>query len=162
MKKQIFGCLMSVMFLVSPLLQSENIDAVSSASTKNYYHKISLVGKKLFDELKLHRGAISVATVNADGSPNAAVVIPGVVDEKTLRFGLAPNQTKKNLLERKYAVITFYQYKSGEDGKMKERSGARIVVKTIDDPDTLKKLVEKTKARANTIFVQILKILPLG
>lgn len=162
MQKKLFGCFMLVMFLAASFAQAEEIDALSSASTKNYFEKDSLTGEKLFEELKKHQGAISVATVNADGSPNAAVVIPGVVNETTLRFGLADNQTKKNLLERKYAVITYYKYTIGEDGKMKERSGARIVVKAIEEDAAITKLQKETKARAGTIFVKIMKILPFG
>jgi hypothetical protein len=116
----------------------------------------------LFTALKARKAAVSVATTNADGTPNAAVVIPGVVDEKTLMFGLADNQTKVNLKERGYAVITAYIYTPDAQDKFQRNIGARLVVKYISDPAAIQTLMELTKAAPGTIFVQIEKILPLG
>ena len=147
-------------FLVAAVEPS--IDSISSASVTNYYQKSSLEGEALFDALRDRRGAIVVSTTNSDGSPNAGIVIPGVVDENTLMFGLAENQTKVNLIARKYAVITTYIYKPDAQDKLERNRGARIIVSYISDQAEIDRLIQQTGAREGTIFVKVEKVLPLG
>ena len=77
-------------------------------------------------------------------------------------FGLADNQTKVNLIERKLAVIVAYKYSPEEEDRLKRNIGARLVVEYIDDADEVARLMEKTGARPGTMFVRILEIMPLG
>lgn len=159
--------LMTVMvfvFMVSFFVQAvePSVDSISSASVTNYYQESSLKGEALFDALRERRCAIVVSTTNVDGSPNGAVVIPGVANESTLMFGMAENQTKVNLIERKYAVITAYIYNPDAPEKLKRNVGARIIVSYIADPAEIKRLLKETGAREGTIFVKIEEVLPLG
>lgn len=150
-----------VLFAVS-LIADSGADAISSASKQNYYTGSSLTGDALFEALNKRELAISVATVNPDNTPNAAVVVPSVVDSETLMFGLADNQTKLNLLERKLAVITAYKYTPTAESKADRNIGARIVVEYIDNEDEIAALMEKSGASEGTFFVRIIKILPIG
>lgn len=142
--------------------EAEKVDSFTSASVKNFYEASSLKGEDLFQAIKERKCAISVATVNPDGSPNAAVVIPGMADEKTLMFGLADNQTKVNFKERKDAVVTAYIYNPESEEKLERNVGARLVTKYIDDEAKIEELMKKTEANEGTMFLEIVEILPLG
>ncbi len=163
MKKFVLmSIVIAFVFLSVSIFATGKPDAISAASVQNYYVESSLTGPALFEALTKRTVAFSVATSNADGTPNAAVVIPGVVDENTLMFGLADNQTKVNLIERKLAVIVAYKYSPEEEDRLKRNIGARLVVEYIDDADEVARLMEKTGARPGTMFVRILEIMPLG
>lgn len=144
------------------VISNNTVDAQASASVTYYYESSSLKGDALLNAIKERKCAISVATVNADGSPNAAVVIPGLADEETLMFGLANNQTKVNFIERKQAVVTAYIYSPTATSKADRNIGARLEVEYISDEAKIKELTAKTNAAAGTMFVKIIKILPLG
>ena len=164
MKSLIKTILITLLILLfsGNLLATAKADAVSAASKQNYYTGSSLTGNELLEALKNRELAISVATVNGDGTPNAAVVIPGVVDSEILMFGLADNQTKINFVERKLAVITAYKYDPTAESKAERNVGARIVVEYIDDEAEIEDLMARTGAGTGTMFVRILKILPIG
>jgi len=140
----------------------DKVDTFTSASVVNFYESSALKGEALFTALRNRDTAITVATVNPDGTPNAAVVIPGVVNETTLQFGLADNQTKLNLQNDKRAVITAYIYSPKAVSKADRNIGAKLQVELITDAAELKTLFETTKAPVGTIFVKIIKIMPLG
>ena len=149
-------------------ISAQSADSISKASTGIYYGKTSIAGEDLWKALETYECAISVATVNADGTPNAAVAIPGVTaDRAYLYFGLAPNQTGVNIKERKFAVVTAYSYtppSKSADKKMLS-IGARIIVEYVSDPATIARLIEENKdkkASASTIFMKIVKVLPIG
>lgn len=153
-------------FAVLGLSAQGAVDSISKASTGIYYAKSSLVGEDLWRALEARQCAISVATVNADGSPNAAIVIPGVTKDRLyLMFGLAPNQTGVNLRERGFAVVTAYIYNPSAADKLERNRGARIIVEYVSDPELSARLREENKdkgAAPTTIFTRIVKVLPLG
>lgn len=96
------------------------------------------------------------------------MVIPGVTKDRAyLYFGLAPNQTGIDMKERKYAVVTAYQYTSPSKAADKKMLsiGARIILEYESDPATLARLIEENKdkkASPSTIFMKIVKVLPIG
>ncbi len=152
--------------LLAASIGAQSIDSISKASTSNYYTKTSLTGEDLWKALETYQLSVSVATVNPDGSPNAAVVIPGVTkDRQHLFFGLAPNQTGINMKERKLIVVTATGYIAPKGDQKMTYSGARIIAEYVSDPAIQKKLVEQNKdkkASDSTIFLKIVKVLPIG
>ncbi|MDD3982003.1 MAG: hypothetical protein PHT55_07370 [Spirochaetales bacterium] len=152
--------------LLAAGIGAQSIDSISKASTSNYYTKTSLTGEDLWKALETYQLSVSVATVNPDGSPNAAVVIPGVTkDRQHLFFGLAPNQTGINMKERKLIVVTATGYIAPKGDQKMTYSGARIIAEYVSDPAVQKKLVEQNKdkkASDSTIFLKIVKVLPIG
>jgi len=152
--------------LLAASIGAQSIDSISKASTSNYYTKTSLTGEDLWKALETYQLSVSVATVNPDGSPNAAVVIPGVTkDRQHLFFGLAPNQTGINMKERKLIVVTATGYIAPKGDQKMTYSGARIIAEYVSDPAVQKKLVEQNKdkkASDSTIFLKIVKVLPIG
>ncbi|HEY9053313.1 MAG TPA: pyridoxamine 5'-phosphate oxidase family protein [Rectinemataceae bacterium] len=147
-------------------LGAQSADSISKASTTNYYKQTSLSGEDLWKAVESYACSVSVATVNADGTPNVAVVIPGVTkDRQYLYFGLAPNQTGINFKERKFAIVTFIDYKAPTATAKMFTSGARVVVEYVSDPAVQARLVEENKdkkATPSTIFMKILQVLPIG
>ncbi len=166
MKK--LGIVVLVLACMAAGISAQSVDSISKASTGIYYGKTSLAGEDLWKALESYECAISVATVNADGTPNAAVVIPGVTNDRAyLYFGLAPNQTGINMKERKFAVLTAYNYTSPSKSADKKMLsiGARIILEYVSDPATIAKLIEENKdkkASPSTIFMKIVKVLPIG
>jgi len=166
MKK--LGIVVLVLACMAVGISAQSVDSISKASTGIYYGKTSLAGEDLWKALESYECAISVATVNADGTPNAAVVIPGVTNDRAyLYFGLAPNQTGINMKERKFAVLTAYNYTSPSKSADKKMLsfGARIILEYVSDPATIAKLIEQNKdkkASPSTIFMKIVKVLPIG
>lgn len=163
-----FILVVAVLALSLTGLAAQSADSISKASTGIYYGKTSIAGEALWKALETYECAISVATVNADGTPNASVVIPGVTaDRNYLYFGLAPNQTGINMKERKFAVVTAYDYTSPSKSVDKQMLsiGARIIVEYVSDPATIARLIEENKdkkASPSTIFMKIVKVLPIG
>ncbi len=172
MKKRLVAVVLALALVGA--LAAQSADAISKASVKNYYP--ALTGQALYDLLKNVRDplkrtfACSMSTVNADGTPNAAVVIPGYADDETVMFGIAPNQTSENLKARKLGVLTIYirnptapaDQKDPATGMAYTDYGARLVLRLIEEPAEIKALLEKTKSREGSLFLKIVKIMPLG
>ena len=74
-----------------------SVDSISAAS-KNHYERSALAGEALMEAIRERTCSFTLATVNADGSPIAAVIIPGVADDGHLMFRMAANQSRTNLL----------------------------------------------------------------
>lgn len=145
-----------------PVTVIPSVDSISAASKAYYYEKSSLTGANLMNAISARKGAAAVSTTNEDGTPNIATVIPGVVDENHLMFGISPNQTKTNINERKIAVLSYYIYKPEALEKSERNIGARLILKLVEDETKIKDLMTKTKAAEGTIFMEIVKVLPLG
>jgi hypothetical protein len=147
-------------------------DAVSAASTQNYYGDSSPRGTELYDLMSSRRAAFVWSTVNGDGSPNASVMVPGVVDRSegilSQSFGGGGNQTITNMRERGLAVLTVYQHNPDAEDRLERNIGARLVVEYISDRATQNRLIDRYQSaneRAtleNTVFLRIVRVLPLG
>lgn len=164
MKKSLLVAFVSVCLILGAGAQSA--DSISAASKGNYYAKSSLAGEDLWKALESRQCAVAMATVNADGSPNLATVIPGVTKDRTaLIFGIAPNQTIVNLRERKLAVLSAYIYTPAATDKFERNKGARLVLELITDQAVITKLLEENKDRgasATSVFLKIVRVMPLG
>lgn len=173
MKKLLYVmCLLAVAGLafaqdaVSGATKEWTIDSISAASKMFYYAKSSLTGEDLWKAIEQRAGAVVVSTANEDGTPNAAIIIPGITRDRTaLIFGIAPNQTLENLKARHIAVITIYIYTPTAADKFERNKGARIIAELITDKAEIDRLVAENKDRgasAQSTFLKIVKILPLG
>jgi hypothetical protein len=158
--------LILALVLAATALGAQSADSISKASTGIYYKDTSLSGEDLWKAIETYSCAISVATVNADGTPNAAVVIPGITKDRAyLYFGLAPNQTGVNFRERRFAVVTVIGYTAPSATTKMIATGARIIVEYVSDPAVQARLIEDNKdkkASPSTIFMKIVRVLPIG
>ncbi|MDD3253606.1 MAG: pyridoxamine 5'-phosphate oxidase family protein [Lachnospiraceae bacterium] len=135
-------------------------DAVSSAS-QVFYQSSSLTGDELLEAIRQADGSCTIATVNADGSPNLIVSVAGVADDDHLVFGWADNATKANLLRDKQAIIAYYIYDKDGAEKNNRHRGARLVCQLEEDEAVLQKLEESSGASQGT-FLRIVETLPIG
>lgn len=135
-------------------------DAVSSAS-QVFYQDASISGIELLEAIRQADGACTIATVNADGTPNLIVSVPGVVDDTHLVFGWADNATKANLLRDKQAVIAYYIYQKDGEQKEDRHRGARLICELEEDNAVIKRLQERSGAAHGT-FLKIAETLPIG
>lgn len=144
-----------------------SVDSVSKASTIYYYEATSWDKTKVIDSITntvSDVAAVVISTVNEDGSPNAATIVPGIAGENELMFIFgSEGSTFKNIKEREIAVLTVFDHIPEEEVK---NQGARVVLKAITDEAKIKELVEKNsldeKTAAVTIFTEIVKVVPLG
>lgn len=144
------------------IVKTAKVDSISAASKTYFYEKSALKDNALLEAIKQRKGASTVATTNVDGSPNLAVVVPGLADDNTLMFEMAENQTKVNVQDRKIAVLSVYIYNPTAAEKTERNVGAKVVLKLVEDKDKIKQLTEKTKAKEGTIFMEMVKTMPLG
>lgn len=140
------------------------IDTLAHASGSYYYETDSLTDEELWSAIAEFRAATVVATVNRDHSPNSAFVIPGYVEEGVLVFGLAENQTAKNLMERDWAVITvlvpYPEKETPYEGT--KYKGARVVVERISDEAEIQRLMETYDGYPSSIYMRVVDVLPMG
>ena len=137
-------------------------DVLTAASGQYYYAASSYTPEALAAALKAYpyAGSVTVATVNADGTPNLAVAIPALsADGAYLSFGFADNRTKANMIERGYAVVCVYEYNPRAENKADRNKGARIILSYPGDEEN--KALNAGKERPS-LYMKIVKILPLG
>lgn len=140
------------------------IDTISHASGNYYYEAESLTGEELWSAIAEFRAATVVSTINRDHSPNSSFVIPGFVEEGILSFGLADNQTADNLMERDWAVITVLVHDPTIESPYEATKyrGARVVVERISDAVEIERLNARPGAYPGSIYVRVVKVLPMG
>lgn len=168
MKKIIIGTLVLTTLLVGcgegskeeKLEVERSLDSISSVSLTNFYEESSYSKEEILEALNERKAAVSVATVNEDGTPNASIVIPGAYDDNTLVFGLAENQTGINFKEREFAVVTAYIYDGEAEDRLERNQGARIIIRYNEELND--RLIEENQPREGTIYMEIVDVLPLG
>ncbi len=145
-----------------------SIDTISSASTGIYYEDGTWSHDKfveIFADGVSGHAAVTISTTNFDGTPNAATIIPGFVEGETeylkITVGSIGN-TVENLRERNYGVITAYQHNPELEDKFERNNGIRLVVEHVEDEQLLAKFNEGNQYPDNTVYMKIVKLLPLG
>jgi hypothetical protein len=171
MMKQLLAAVLLVLAGTSAFADADP-DTVSAASTQAYYSDSSLDGEELYDLMGSRRAAFVWSTVNADGSPTASVMVPGVVNRAqgilAQSYGGTGNQTTKNTVERSLAVLTVYQHNPDAEDRLERNIGARLVCEYVHDAEAQRRYLaeyQKSNSRAtleNTVFLRIVRVLPLG
>ncbi|MFP4375550.1 MAG: pyridoxamine 5'-phosphate oxidase family protein [Spirochaetales bacterium] len=168
------GLFVALLALSGALLVAEgDADSVSAASAGAYYYdESSLEGEALYDLMASRQAAFVWSTVNEDGSPNASVMVPGVVDRRAgviaQSFGGGGNQTIENIKNGDLAVLTVYQHNPEAEDRLERNIGARIVIEYVSSRSQQERLLEQYQAmneRAtleNTVFMRIVRVLPIG
>ncbi len=148
--------------------QAPSVDSISSASTAVYYEDGTWSQEKfveIFTDGVSSHAAISIATTNADNTPNAATIIPSFVEGETeyLKISVGSiGSTVENLRERTYGVITAYQHNPELEDKFERNNGIRLIVEHVEDEALVAKFNEGNKYPDNTVYMKIVKYLPLG
>ena len=162
MKKLVLALLIALSLLGCAALAE---DAVSSASVSDSFAQFALTGDDLMNAINTFSGTYVVTTVNPDGTPNAAYFSFSMVKhegEYYLQLGLAPNQSKANLLANGAGLAVYAANPSEEEGaKDYTVSGARIWFATIEDQAVADQLTAGA-ARPGALFYEVVEVRPLG
>ncbi len=170
MKKLIgFSALLIVLTGCGGEATPPSVDTISSASTTYYYEESSITGDELNKALEnpSEYGAVVLSTVNEDGSPNAATIVPSLIEENTLMAYIAEeNSTRINLDREGMAVMTLFKHDATAEEKMERNQGARIVLSIISDEDRINELDTKNEvdeaSKDMRYYFNIEEVLPLG
>lgn len=151
--------LMLVLALCVPAL-AETVDAVSSASVADFYGDSAMTGEELMNAINSFSGFYTITTADAEGNLNCGFFIYGMVEkdgEYYLQFGLAPNQTRENLVNTGKAVAV---YAAAPTDKPYAVAGARMWCEIVTDEALL---AELNAAGSNTaLFFHVTAIRSLG
>ena len=141
-----------------------SVDTITAASGQLYYPSGSYDLPALQAALAAYpyKVTVSIATTNADGSPNLAVAIPGITSEgKYLKLGLADNRTKTNMTERELAVVMFYEYNPIAVEKTDRNRGTRVVARYVGDKENTR-LNKENNDKNPSVYLEIVELLPIG
>jgi hypothetical protein len=112
------------------------VEAVTTPSVyTNAYTNLDQAA--VLQAMRQYRGLCTVATVNADGTPNIGVFVPGVADANHVMFGWADNATKANFLRDKEAELVYDVVNLGAESKEGRHQGAVLTIVLEEDPAVL-------------------------
>lgn len=132
-----------------------------SAATNKY---TTLDAEALAASMRKVEGVSVVATVNEDGTPNAGVFVPMIVDSSHVVMTLAPNRTKENI-ERTGACAVVYDVADAAAAEKADRhKGARLTLELVrpEDPDHASVAAAWPHMTPYTLIFRIKCIRPIG
>ena len=112
-------------------------------------------------------GLCVVATVNPDGTPDAAIFVPTMPDDEHVIFMLADNRTRANLERTGTAHLVYDVARPHAEDKAARHAGARLDVSLVrQDGETAEEYerVASSFPRMNpaVVILRIERILPVG
>ena len=142
--------------------EPDKSDAVTTPSVyTNLYTNLDQAG--VLEAMSQYRGLCNVATVNADGTPNLAIFVPGVADESHIIFGWADNATKSNVQRTKEAVITYDVTNPAAETKEGRHCGAVLKVVLEEDQAVLDAIYSANESISDKVVIlKIVEVLPIG
>lgn len=137
-------------------------DAVTTPSVyTNLYTNLDQAG--VLEAMSQYQGLCNVATVNADGTANLAIFVPGVVDDSHIMFGWADNATKANVQRTKEAVITYDIANPAAETKEERHRGAVLKVVLEEDQAVLDAIYAANESISDAfVILKIVEVLPIG
>lgn len=124
----------------------------------------TLHGEGLRASMNAVEGLSVVATVNADGSPNAAVFVPMMPDENHAVLVLAANRTRENIERTGECVIVYDAMDASAPEKAGRHKGARLRLALLREGDAEYGEVAESWPRMNpyTLVFRIVEHMPIG
>lgn len=139
---------------------SADTAATASATTGLY---TNLDQAALLEAIGQFKGLCNVSTVNADGTPNIAIFVPGVADDSHIFFNWADNATKANVLRDKTAIMSYDIADPTAEDKSGRHSGAVVKLELEEDADVLAQLKESNESVSDaSVVLKIVEVLPVG
>jgi hypothetical protein len=145
---------------------ADPVDVVVAASAAtNLYTNLDQAA--LLAAIGRYQGVCTVSTVNADGSPNLAVFVPGAAGPNHVMFGWAGNATKANVLRTRQAVMSYDVVNLGAETKEARHQGAIVRLVLEDDPAALEQIRASLPEAYQSGFdaytvLRIVEIRPIG
>ena len=139
---------------------SADAAATASATTGLY---TNLDQAALLEAIGQFKGLCNVSTVNADGTPNIAIFVPGVADDSHIFFNWADNATKANVLREKTAIMSYDTADPTAEEKAGRHSGAVVKLELEEDAEVLAQLQEANESVSEaSVVLKIVEVLPVG
>ena len=139
---------------------SADAAATASATTGLY---TNLDQAALLEAIGQFKGLCNVSTVNADGTPNIAIFVPGVADDSHIFFNWADNATKANVLREKTAIMSYDIADPTAEEKARRHSGAVVKLELEEDAEVLAQLQEANESVSEaSVVLKIVEVLPVG
>ncbi|WP_291245334.1 hypothetical protein [Fournierella sp.] len=139
---------------------SADAAATTSATTGLY---TNLGQAALLEAIGQFKGLCNVSTVNADGTPNIAIFVPGVADDSHIFFNWADNATKANVLREKTAIMSYDIADPTAEEKAGRHSGAVVKLELEEDAEVLAQLQEANESVSEaSVVLKIVEVLPVG
>ena len=139
---------------------SADAAATASATTGLY---TNLDQAALLEAIGQFKGLCNVSTVNADGTPNIAIFVPGVADDSHIFFNWADNATKANVLREKTAIMSYDIADPTAEEKAGRHSGAVVKLELEEDAEDLAQLQEANESVSEaSVVLKIVEVLPVG
>lgn len=141
---------------------SVSADAAATASaTTGLYTNLGQAA--LLEAIGQFKGLCNVSTVNADGTPNIAIFVPGVADDSHIFFNWADNATKANVLREKTAIMSYDIADPTAEEKAGRHSGAVVKLELEEDAEVLAQLQEANESVSEaSVVLKIVEVLPVG
>ena len=141
---------------------SVSADAAATASaTTGLYTNLDQAA--LLEAIGQFKGLCNVSTVNADGTPNIAIFVPGVADDSHIFFNWADNATKANVLREKTAIMSYDIADPTAEEKAGRHSGAVVKLELEEDAEVLAQLQESNESVSEaSVVLKIVEVLPVG
>lgn len=120
------------------------------------------------DVLKASMGKVEglsvVATVNEDGTPNAAVFVPMMVDDEHVVMTLAANRTRENIERTGQCVIVYDVVDSSAAEKAERHKGARMRCELVasDSEEFDRVAAAWPRMSPYTLVLRVLEFMPIG
>ena len=141
---------------------SVSADAAATASATTGLYTI-LDQAALLEAIGQFKGLCNVSTVNADGTPNIAIFVPGVADDSHIFFNWADNATKANVLREKTAIMSYDIADPTAEEKAGRHSGAVVKLELEEDAEVLAQLQEANESVSEaSVVLKIVEVLPVG
>ena len=139
---------------------SADAAATASATTGLY---TNLDQAALLEAIGQFKGLCNVSTVNADGTPNIAIFVPGVADDSHIFFNWADNATKAHVLREKPAILSYDIADPTAEEKAGRHSGAVVKLELEEDAEVLAQLQEANESVSEaSVVLKIVEVLPVG
>ena len=139
---------------------SADAAATASATTGLY---TNLDQAALLEAIGQFKGLCNVSTVNADGTPNIAIFVPGVADDSHIFFNWADNATKANVLREKTAIMSYDIADPTAEEKAGRHSGAVVKLELEEGAGVLAQLQEANGSVSEaSVALKIVGVLPVG
>ena len=117
----------------------------------------------LMESLARYEGVSVVATVNLEGTPNAASFIPAALPPDHVAFSMGESATRENILRTGVAVLFYDVPNTAEELKALQHSGAIAQLKLVTDADAIKALEEQSgMTLSDSIVMEIDTLYPVG
>ena len=125
---------------------SSTKDSKQAAPDATTNHFTNFDAGQLGASLERMEGTFVLATTNADGSPDAAVFVPRMLDDNHLILFLAHNRTRDNLDRNKQAWGVYQVFNANAEEKRERYAGARMELSLVSPKgETAAEFVEVTK-----------------